>query len=458
MVKDLTQGGPAKTVLAFTLPIIGGNLFQLFYTLADTVIVGRTMGAGALAAVGSTGTFIYFILCFVQGLTGGFGICIGQRFGARSEVGVRRSVAASALLSLFFTVVLTLFGCFAAHPIIRWMDTPPEIYEMSYEYLFVIMLGTGAAVAYNLVSNVLRALGDSRTPLYFLIFSSFLNIVLDYVFIVPFGMGVAGAAWATVLSQLLSAVLCALYGVRNFRELRVPELDWRRSPLLFKNHLRLAFPMGFQMSVMCVGLIAMQTAVNGLGAEVVAGFTAATKVDQLSVLVNGAFGVAIAGYVAQNYGAGLGGRIKAGVRASLIQLEAANLVMGAVMLLGRRFVVPLFVDGASAAINEAAYGYLFVVVPFYPLLGLLIIYRSALQSMDDARTPFAACIAELVMRVAAAFLLARFFGYAGICFATPLAWMGALAFLVPVWLRRASKLEAEASPFHRRLDGAPARG
>ncbi len=440
MVKDLTQGAPSRTVFAFALPIIGGSLFQLFYTLADTVIVGRTMGAGALAAVGSTGTFIYFILCFVQGLTGGFGICIGQRFGAHNEVGVRRSVAASALLSLIFTAVLTLFGCLATHPIIQWMDTPREIYGMSYDYLFVIMLGTGAAVAYNLVSNVLRALGDSRTPLYFLIFSSSLNIALDYLLIVPCGMGVAGAAWATVLSQLLSALLCAAYGIIYFKELRVLKNDWHRSPLLFKNHLRLAFPMGFQMSVMCIGLIAMQTAVNGLGAEAVAGFTAATKVDQLSVLVNGAFGVAIAGYVAQNYGAGLGGRIRAGVRASLIQLEAANLVMGALMLLCRRFVVPLFVDGASEAINEAAFGYLFVVVPFYPLLGLLVVYRSALQSMDDARTPFLACIAELVMRVAAAFLLVRLFGYAGICFATPLAWMGALAFLVPVWLRRSARL------------------
>ena len=400
MVKDLTAGSPARTVFAFTLPIIGGNLFQLFYTLADTVIVGRTMGAEALAAVGSTGTFIYFILCFVQGLTGGFGICIGQRFGARSEVGVRRSIAASALLSLAFTAVLTLFGCLAAHPIIRWMDTPPEIYGMAYDYMFAVMLGTGATVAYNLVSNVLRALGDSRTPLYFLIFSSFLNIALDIIFIVPLGMGVAGAAWATVLSQLVSAALCALYGARNFRELRVLGNDWHRSPLLFKNHLRLAFPMGFQMSVMCVGLLAMQTAVNGLGAEAVTGFTAATKV-----------------------------------------------VMGAIMLLGRAYVVPLFIDDATAAVNAAAYGYLFVVVPFYPLLGLLCIYRSALQSMDDARTPFAACVSELVMRVTAAFVLARFFGYAGICFATPLAWMGALAFLAPVWLRRA-----------KWLDGAAARG
>ena len=162
--------------------------------------------------------------------------------------------------------------------------------------------------------------------------------------------------------------------------------------------------------------------------------------DQLSVLVNGAFGVAIAGYVAQNYGAGLGGRIKAGVRASLVQLEIANVIMGAIMLLGRAYVVPLFIDDATAAVNAAAYGYLFVVVPFYPLLGLLCIYRSALQSMDDARTPFAACVSELVMRVTAAFVLARFFGYAGICFATPLAWMGALAFLAPVWLRRAKRL------------------
>ena len=202
---DLTEGRPFRALLIFALPVIGGNLFQLFYTLADSVIVGRTLGADALAAVGATSMIVYFVLCFIQGFTNGFGICLGQRFGAKDTVGMRRSVAASTLLSILFTIFVTLVCCALSRPILDWIHTPEDIYQQAYDYMFVILLGTAAPVFYNLISNLLRALGDSRTPLYFLIFSSLLNVVLDIVFIVPLHMGVAGAAWATVLSQFITA-------------------------------------------------------------------------------------------------------------------------------------------------------------------------------------------------------------------------------------------------------------
>ena len=209
---DLTTGNPFWSLLKFAIPVILGNLFQLFYTLADSVIVGKTLGADSLAAVGSTSIIIYFVFCFINGFTGGFGICLGQRCGAKDEKGMRKSIAVSTLLSIAFTVVLTLVCCLLAHQILSWMQIPSDISGEAYDYMFVVLLGTGATVFYNMISNMLRALGDSKTPLYFLVFSSVLNIFLDILFIVPLHMGVAGAAWATILSQFLSAVLSLLVG------------------------------------------------------------------------------------------------------------------------------------------------------------------------------------------------------------------------------------------------------
>lgn len=435
MTKDLTREKPFSSLLSFSLPVIGGNLFQLFYTLADTVIVGRTLGADALAAVGATTTIVYLVLCFIQGFTSGFGICLGHRCGAKDERGMRRSIAVSTALCVLFAVVITLICCLLSHPILRWMSTPDSIYDMAYDYMFVVLLGSGATIFYNMISNILRALGDSRTPLVFLVISSLLNIVLDIVFIVPLHGGVAGAAWATVLSQLISAILCTVAGVRHFVVLRLRREDFSSLFAEAKEHLRIGFPMGFQMSVMCIGQLAMQAAVNALGAQAIAGYTAATKVDQVSVLVNGAMGIAISNFVAQNYGAGLYDRIRQGVRASLIQTETLNILMCALILLCRNLVVPLFVDAPTPEIIAYSNGYLIVVAPFYLLLGLLQIYRSSIQSMGNGKAPFAACIIELVMRVSGTFGLSLVLGYTGICFATPLAWIGAIALLIPTYYR-----------------------
>ena len=448
MSKDLTQSKPFRVLLQFSLPVIAGNLFQLFYTLADTVIVGRTLGAQALAAVGSTTIVIYFVLCFVQGFTGGFGICLAQRFGARDVPGQRSSAAVSWLLSAGFAVVITVLFCALAHPILGWMRTPEDIYAEAYSYMFVVLLGTGATVFYNMISNMLRSLGDSRTPLFFLIFSALLNVVLDLVFILPLNMGVAGAAWATVLSQLLSAVLCTIVGMRNFDVLRTRRADfadWRRAAA---KHLAVGFPMGFQMSVMCIGQLAMQTGVNSLGAGAVAGYTAATKVDQLSVLMNNAFGIALSSYVAQNYGAGQYRRIGEGVRACLAQTEVCNVLMCALLLGCRHLVVPLFLDSPTAEVIRYSDGYLFAVCPFYVILGLLMVFRTAIQSMGNSRTPFEACVIELVMRilgsVGLAALLAPYgLSYTGICLSHTLAWLGATALLMPVYFRQMKALPKE---------------
>lgn len=433
MERNLTTGTPWKVIAKFSLPVIGGNLFQLFYTLADTIIVGKTLGAGALAAVGATATIVYFELCFIQGFTGGFGILLGQAFGEKSDRKMRESAAASTVLSVLCTLFLTVVLCALVHPILKWMNTPQDIYQRTYDYLFIIFLGSGATVFYNLISNMLRALGDSRTPLYFLIISSLLNVALDIIFIIPLGMGVGGAAWATVLAQLISAVLCIWYAGKKFELLRITRDLFRPRRDALIRHIRIGFPMGFQMSVMCIGQLAMQAAVNHIGTDAIAGYTAASKVDQLAVLVDNAVGIAVANYVAQNFGARCWKRIRVGVTSCFLMLSGLNILMGAVLLLGKSFVVPMFVNNPTPEIIRYSDQYLWMIVPFYLFLGALLVYRTAIQSMGNTWAPFGACIIELIARVACASVVSAYLGYKAICFASPFAWITALIWLIPIY-------------------------
>lgn len=438
---DLTTGNPFWSLLKFAIPVILGNLFQLFYTLADSVIVGKTLGANALASVGATSIIIYFVFCFINGFTGGFGICLGQRCGAKDEKGMRKSVAVSTLLGLIFTIVLTFICCLLSRKFLQWMKIPSDISEQAYEYMFIVLLGTGATVFYNMISNMLRALGDSRTPLYFLVFSSILNIFLDILFIIPCKMGVSGAAWATILSQFLSALLSLWVGLRKFQVLHLRKEDFQNLRESIVLHLKTGFPMGFQMSVMCIGQLAMQTVVNSMGTAAVAGYTAASKADQLSVLVNNAMMTAISNYVAQNFGAGKKDRIQSGVRASLIQTETFNLLMCVGILLLRHPIVRLFLSNPTTEIYYYSDKYLTIVAPFYFILGLLAVYRTSIQSMQNGRAPFAACIIELIMRIAATVRLSGVLGYLSVCIASPLAWFGACALLIPCYYKMMRKTD-----------------
>ena len=276
--------------------------------------------------------------------------------------------------------------------------------------------------------------------------SSLLNIGLDLLLIVPLNMGVAGAAWATVLSQLLSAVLCTIVGLRKFPVLRsgIGCLgDWKRAAM---RHLRIGFLMGFQMSVMCIGQLAMQVGVNALGAVAIAGYTAATKADQVSVLINNAFGIAVSSYVAQNFGARRTDRIRDGVKAGLIQITTVNVFLCALLLLARNAIVSLFMDAPTPEIISYASEYFVAIAPFYPLLGLLLVFRSAVQSMGNSTAPFAACMVELVMRILATAFLSAMVGYMGICLASPLAWLGAVTLLIPIYLHETRKAPAAVPP------------
>ena len=436
---DMTRGKPINLMLRFALPMMIGSIFQSLYSMVDSAVLGRFVGSHALAAIGATTSTTGLILLLATGVTSAISIVLSQYVGANDTDRVRKGIVASGWITLLLGVVLGLISVFAARPLMQLLKTPEDVIDMSVLYIQIVC-GCGIAqFAYNAAASILRALGDSKTPLYFLVFSSVLNIILDIVFIVPMHMGVAGAAWATILSQFLSAVFSTVVGLRNFPILHLRREDFHDLKGAAVLHLKTGFPMGFQMSVMCIGQLAMQAVVNSLGTAAVAGYTAASKADQLSVLVNNAMMTAISNYVAQNFGAGKKDRIRLGVRASLIQTEAFNILMCIGILLLRHPIVELFLSNPIAEIYHYSDVFLTIEAPFYFLLGLLAVYRTSIQSMQNGRAPFAACMIELVMRLAATVWLSRFLGYTAVCIASPLAWFGAVALLIPVYYRMMMK-------------------
>lgn len=425
MAKSLTAGSPARLIFAFTVPLIAGNIFQQFYSLIDTLIVGRTIGVNALAAVGCTGSLMFFMIGFVIGLTTGFSILTGQRFGAGDQEGVRRSAAACAILSALCTLVLTVVSVWLARPILELMQTPPEILDEAYSFIRVICLGIAATMLFNMLANLIRALGDSRTPLLFLICAAVLNVVLELLFILQFSMGVAGAAWATVLAQAASGLLCAFYIARRMPALRPRGEDWKVSGQMLRELLRIGLPMGFQSSIIAIGAIILQVALNHLGPVSVAAYAAAQKIDMVAVMPMMSFGMAMAAYTAQNYGAGRFERIRLGVRQCILMSGAFSLVIGAVNIVFGPQLIELFVGAGEPEVVALAHTYLNINGSMYFLLALLFIFRFTLQGLGKSLVPTVAGVIELLMRILAAIFLAEAFGFAGVCFANPLAWLGA---------------------------------
>lgn len=425
MTKDMTTGSPVRLIISFSIPLLIGNIFQQFYSMVDTIIVGRYVGPDALAAVGATGSLSFLVLGFVMGLTGGLAVLIAQRFGAGDMDGMRHATAMAILLCAGITVVLTVLSALFTRPLLALMQTPENIFEDSYRYIIIIFLGVAAPMFYNMISSVLRALGDSKTPLYFLIVSSVLNVVLDFIFILNFSMGVAGAAVATVLSQGVSGLLCLLYMVKRYKILAFHKQDWRMDAPLCANHLKISLPMAFQFSITAIGGIVLQGAINSFGSSVVAAYTAACKVEQLANQPLVTFGATMATYSAQNLGAGNIDRIRTGVnRCVVISMifSAASALL--ILFFGGAFV-QLFLSGDQPVIMQYARQYLNTIAGFVFVLGLLFIYRNVLQGIGYGFVPMMAGACELVARVLVALLLARYIGYTAICLAGPLAWISA---------------------------------
>lgn len=425
MTKKMTEGSPYKLIVMFTIPLLIGNVFQQLYSMVDALIVGRTLGVHALAAVGCTGSISFLILGFAMGVSTGLAIITAQRFGARDEKGVRRSVAAGAWISLGVTVILTAASVPLARKILELMNTPPEIIDGAYEYIVVLFWGIIACMLFNFLSNIIRALGDSKTPLLFLVVACVLNIVLDFGFILGAGMGVAGAAWATVISQMASALMCLWYIKKKLPILHLTAEDWRMTSWEIKQHVKICMPMGFQMSIIAIGAVVLQFVLNGLGSVAVAAFSAAQKIDQIAVMPMNSFGTTMGTYTAQNYGAGKIDRIRKGVfQCSLISV-GFSIVMGLINIFYGFQLAGLFVRAGEGSVQSMAQTYLQINGASYFVLSLLFIYRFTLQGLGKGFMPTVAGIMELIMRIFAAVFLTAAFGFAGACWASPLAWVGA---------------------------------
>ncbi|MEG0692319.1 MAG: MATE family efflux transporter [Oscillospiraceae bacterium] len=425
MKNDMTQGNPIKLILLFSIPLLIGNIFQQFYSIVDTVIVGRTIGANALAAVGSTGALMFLVLGFVQGMTGGFSVVAAQRYGAGDMAGVRSSVATSIILSVIVSSFITFISTLGARWLLEAMRTPPDIIEDAYAYLIIIFAGILATTFYNLIANMIRAIGDSRTPLVFLIVSCVINVVLDYLFIVSFHMGIAGAAYATVIAQLCAGVMCLIYTVKRHPFLILKKEDWRSvSWSLSATHLKIGLPMAFQFSITAIGVVVVQSALNRLGTATVAAYTAASRLGDIMAQPLGSLGLTMATFTAQNYGAKKMDRIREGVRKctmiSLIFSIAGGLT---VVFFGGTFV-KFFIKDVGPEIIEQAQIYLNIIAGFLFVLGVLFIYRNTLQGLGSTLVPMIAGVSELVMRVVVVMSVLGTAGYVGVCFAEPIAWIG----------------------------------
>ncbi|WP_137597744.1 MATE family efflux transporter [Paucilactobacillus kaifaensis] len=443
-MRDLTKGNPIKLILMFTMPLFIGNLFQQLYNFSDVLVVGQTLGVNALAAVGSTGSLNFLIIGFASGLTAGLSIVTAQRFGAHDFRGVRRSFAASILISLLVTIVLTVGSLIFLDPIMHLMSTPADIYANARTFISIIFMGIFASVAFNLLSNEIRALGDSKTPLWFLIIGTLVNLVLELLFILVFHWGVAGAGWATVVSQVISSVLCVIYIYRHIPMLQVHRVDFVNVIKEFAEHAKFGFPMAFQSSIIAIGAIFMQSALNGLGTSAVAATTAASKIDQLATMPMMSLGITMATFTAQNIGAGEYERIIKGVRQALIVSISFSIVVGAAIIIFGQQMVMLFVGSQDVEVLKLSQIYFNIVGSSYSLLSILFIIRYTLQGLGQSVVPTIAGVSELVMRSFSAIILAGTFGYAGASFSEPLAWLGSTLVLIGSYLaanRRLHKLQ-----------------
>lgn len=449
MSKNLTTGSPAKLIFFFALPLCIGNLFQQVYNMADTLIVGRIIGVTALAGVGSTGSLLFMLIGFVAGMASGFSIITAQHFGARNKSGVRRSFCAGIVLACIVSVVLTVISTPFVMDILIFMNTPPEIIDDAYAYLVVIFAGTASTVLFNLLSSMIMALGDTKTPLFFLTIACLLNIALDFFFILYCGMGTAGAAWATVIAQMVSGLCCLAWIFKKLPELRPHAKDWQLAGADLWASARIGLPMGFQMSVIAVGAIILQIALNGLGPVAVAGYTAAQKIDLVAVLPMLSFGLAMATYTGQNFGARNFARIRAGVRQCCIMSISFSIVIAVLNITFGRHLIGIFVGPGQDAVVDLGQMGLTASGYAYWMLALLFIYRNTLQGLGESFVPSMVGVVELLMRAFAAFAAAMWWGYLGVCIANALAWFGAALPLGIAYyrlIRRLERAEAHALP------------
>ena len=421
-MKNLTEGKPLKLILLFALPLFVGQLFQLFYSLVDTRIVGSTLGETALAAVGSTSTLSDLLMSLLNGITNGFAIIIATYFGAKNEKDMKKAMGGTILLGVTAAILLSALSLLFLSPILRFLNISADLLPQARAYISIILAGLIAATLYNICAAILRAMGDSFTPLIFLIISTLLNIFLDYGFILYLHMGVAGAALATVISQAVSAVLCFLYMRKKYPQLVLTREDFQPRKDVYHKLLSTGFSMAFMSAFVQLGTFALQTSINTFGTNTIVAHTAARKASSIFMMPWGTLGTTLATYCGQNLGAGKYSRIKKGIRDTLFFTWGWCILVLLAAYTISPFIIQMITATKEPEIIETATLYLKVNTLFYFVPSVICLFRNAMQGFGDSKTPVFSSSLELLAKVVAAFLLAPAFGYWGIIVSEPIAW------------------------------------
>lgn len=425
MLKDMTEGSETRHILAFTVPLFVGNLFQQAYNMVDAIVVGRYIGHYALAAVGTSFPVMYLMVSFALGLTVGASVVISQLFGAKNYKNLKRAISTFLFVLVGISVVISLAGLLLTRPLLTLLRTPKEIMPDATAYMLVTFAGTIFLFGYNAVSGVLRGLGDSKTPLYFLILSSLLNIYLDVLFVAKFKMGVAGAAYATMISQAISMILCMVYAYTRIELFHFAKRDWVFDKAIFRSAIALGLPASVQQVMMSLGMMVMQGFVNGFGAVTMAAFTAASRVDSIAVLPIQSFGMAISTFTAQNVGASKHGRIRKAYRSTLAMLVITCVAAALIMVLGGKWLIALFVKAGEPSVIKQGAQYLTIVSIFYVMAGVMFITTGMLRGAGDVIPSSVSTLVSLGIRLVATYILSAHtkLGYLGIWWAIPIGWL-----------------------------------
>lgn len=442
MVKDMTNGSPSKHILGFAVPMLFGMLFQQFYNLVDTIIVGKTLGVEALAGVGATGSINFMIIGFCMGVCNGFVIPVAQCFGAKKPADLRKYVFNGYICSIVFAIVLMLASVIFCRRILIVMNTPADIIDHAYNYIVVIFIGIPTVFLYNMVSGVIRSLGDSKTPVVFLVLSSIINVVLDFFLILVCKMGVAGAGWATVTSQLISGLTCLIYMYKKYDILKGDKSERVLDRRFITNLCMNGVPMGLQYSITAIGSTILQAAVNTLGSTYVAAMTAGSKMFNFTCCPFDALGSTMATYAGQNVGAAKIKRLGQGVRSAMIIGSIYSVLSLVALYFTTDYIALLFVNASETTIIALTRQFILASACFYiPLTGVNVV-RFCIQGMGFSVFAISAGILEMIGRAFAAIILIPSIGFMGACLASPIAWIAADAFLFPAFIHCAKKLNA----------------
>ena len=442
-MRDRTKGNVFNIILGFAIPLLLGMLFQQFYSMVDTIIVGKYLGVSALASVGSTGSINFMIIGFCMGVCNGFAIPVAQKFGAGNFKKLRKYVFNSGFLAIVFSVVMTLIVCVFCRQILIAMRTPEDIIQGAYSYIYVIFLGIPATYLYNLLSGIIRSLGDSKTPLFFLIISSIINIILDLFLIIYMHMGVTGAAWATVIAQAVSGILCLIYMRKKYSVLKFESDELKIDGYCIRRLCYMGVPMGLQYSITAIGSVILQAAVNGLGSIIVAAVTAAGKISMFLCCPFDALGSTMATYAGQNIGAGKLERISEGIKKSMIIGSVYSIVALIISIFFGKSLALLFVNENEIEILAKVSENLIIIAAFYIPLCIVNVVRFTIQGMGYSTFAILAGVCEMIARALCGFILVPIFGYVAVCLASPVAWIFADAFLIPAYKYVINKSKCE---------------